>query len=149
MTTNSPNPVDGDVQALIAFLKEKVASLKLAVKQRAFENVRDELVMDLKSAEISLAALTAEPVGEVVDVGGSRMVEWDRCISEGAKVYTTPPAQLLRPVELPHAYSPALSSVMKNATDGRAVMRCDKSGKWINKTAVIEALRQHGIEVKS
>lgn len=122
------NPVDGDVQALIAFLKEKLASLKLAVKQRAFENVRDELVMDLKSAEISLAALTAEPVYQFIvnnpDKDG--YIEWADCNpdyfsnepSDSRRIlYTTPPAQLFRPLDLPDDAPNALVALCQQMYD--------------------------------
>jgi len=57
MTTNSPNPIDGDVQALIEHIKQVLSV--------------DDGAIGFRVYKIALAALTA------------------------------PPAQLLRPVELP------------------------------------------------
>lgn len=58
------------------------------------------------------------------------------------KEFPTPPAQLLRPVELPQSFYGVVQS-------GKAVMLPADDGQWINKTAVIEALRQQGYEVKN
>lgn len=162
MKTNTPNPVDGDVQALIADCESDIK--KLEVDLIAYPN-HPALLSELRRQQVALAALTAVP-----GIFEWRFKETDCAPSTGwiavpmerleqAKQtfgdlveyrfwFPTAPAQLLRPVELPHTYSPALSSALKNATDGVAVMRCDKNGKWINKTAVVEALRQQGYEVK-
>lgn len=45
-------------QKLVAFLEEKIGSLRFAVKQNAFEKIRPELKHELDCAEIALAALT-------------------------------------------------------------------------------------------
>ena len=195
MTTNSPNPVDGDVQALIMSQKEMQdfaniyrsdndrgtyawfdASLanwsEGFLSPKVFEHIFDqqsatkwldkeiENFIDDGRCPSDYVYLKSNPALNPVIVVfyEGKAVIWDgyhriaAAVHRNMPVYaifTTPPAQLLRPVELPHAYSPALSSVLKNSTDGVAVMRCDKNGKWINKTAVIETLRQQGYEVKS
>ncbi len=37
-------------------------------------------------------ALEAEPVGEVIDVGGVMLVEWKACLQEGSQLYAAAPA---------------------------------------------------------
>ena len=54
-----------DNATLIAQAVANVHALRFAVKQSAFEKCRDDLVKDLRLAEIALAALTTDPVGEV------------------------------------------------------------------------------------
>ena len=49
-------------QKLVAFLEEKIVSLRFAVRQNAFEKIRPELKHELDCAEIALAALT-QPAG--------------------------------------------------------------------------------------
>lgn len=49
---------EADKQALIAFLEDKIVSLRFAVKQNAFEKIRPELKYELACAEVALAALT-------------------------------------------------------------------------------------------
>jgi len=100
MTTNSPNPVDGDVQALIERLNRVAEKLK-------WHNV-----------------------GYAQD------------ILKAVNLLTTPPAQILRPVELPQSF-------YGEVHDGKVVMLPANDGQWLNKTAVIEALRQQGYEVKN
>ncbi len=48
------------------------------------------------TAKIALASLTAQPVGEVIDVGGALLVEWETCLQDGSQLYTTPPATSAR-----------------------------------------------------
>jgi hypothetical protein len=106
MTTNSPNPVDGDVQALTE--KERIKQVEVV------SSLIEKIVSDcangwtaerdyLLPLQIALASLTAKHVGKVCndeDAFGAKNVEWEVCLKEGTKLYTTPPAQLLRPVEL-------------------------------------------------
>lgn len=93
--------------ALIEFNREKISSLKLAVKQHAFEGVREELEAELLSSQIILAALTAEPVGyihkhawreykQAVCTGGDDGHEMYANTSNHFAVYTVPPASALR-----------------------------------------------------
>lgn len=107
MTTNSPNPVDGDVQALIADCHSEMTEL-----EKALTTWGDAWIPYLQSKlmrqKIALAALTAEPADRIVDDGCSQRIG---CVPVsdtlnctwplGTQFYTTPPAQLLRPVELP------------------------------------------------
>jgi len=67
MTTNSPNPVDGDVQALIDICKKKISQ----ITKEASEGLSKHKVQEMLIYSHALASLT------------------------------TPPAQLLRQVELP------------------------------------------------
>lgn len=104
MTTNSPNPVNGDVQALIKHIRDNLAQFE----SDSYKFPNTEMVY-----RIALAALTELPL------------------------YTTPPAQILRPVELPefkvHSNQPCWPSVTVGLRDE----------EWI------EALRQQGYEVKN
>ncbi len=61
MTANSPNPVDGDVQALIADFQAEIAELEkvLAIDEYA---AISHLQSKLKRQQVALAALTAETV---------------------------------------------------------------------------------------
>ncbi len=95
MTANSPNPVDGDVQALIERLNRLAEKLK-------WHNVG-----------------YAQDIVKAVDF------------------LTTPPAQLLRPVELPQVFDFTIEG-MEECVDGL----------WLRKADVIEELRQQGYEVK-
>lgn len=104
MTTNSPNPVDGDVQALIERLNKLAEKLK-------WHNVG-----------------YAQDIVKAVDL------------------LTTPPAQLLRPVELPGGFSPAIGDIFDRQAP---VMRRDKEdGEWLHKVTVAELLRSLGHEVE-
>lgn len=139
MKTNSHSPVDGDVQALIEHCKS-------VSKYALDKEMRDQYgPLDRKMAEIALAALTADPVVEVttwwplgVD-GGERpfLQPLGNLPPKSSKLYTTPPAQLLRPVELPefkvHSNQPCWPSLTVGLRDK----------EWI------EALRQQGYEVKN
>jgi len=61
--------------------------------------------------------------------------------------HTTPPAQLLRPVELPGGFSPAIGDIFDRQAP---VMRRDREeGCWIHKAVVAELLRSLGHEVKN
>lgn len=70
--------------------------------ERVFYKREEDKLDDIRDA-ITLAALTAKPVGEVVDACGQRSVEWDVGISEGEQIYTAPPVPALKPVDLYHA----------------------------------------------
>lgn len=139
MTTNSPNPVEGDVQALIALCKIEIKRWKAA--SEANPNMRYMVTL----MEAALASLTAEPLAatEKHEISNMRATglylrAWpvDREENErdgfNIHLYTTPPAQLLRPVELPdcvddlHGIGPVMSA-----------------------DSVVEALRKQGYEVKN
>ncbi|PQL04878.1 hypothetical protein [Pantoea ananatis] len=109
MKTNSPSPVDGDVQELIS---EAEAIIELFESAGCLKQVAYRL------AKVALASLKAmnNPVGWT-DAQELRDVEKDGCgylftanpITPNADerrvimLYTTPPDQLLRPVELPES----------------------------------------------
>lgn len=133
MTTNSPNPVDGDVQALIEHIEKRKSG------ETRNDSVSDFNKFQRKIYEIALAALTAEPADRIVDDGCSQRIGCVQVSDKlnctwplGTQFYTTPPAKLLRPVELPdcvddlHGVGPVMSA-----------------------DAVVEALRQQGYEVKN
>ncbi|AVG77989.1 hypothetical protein [Pantoea ananatis] len=128
MTTNSLNPVDGDIQALIADCQAEIAEIEKRLTTWGEEWI-PYLQSKLKRQQVALAALTAEIHSFTFE-------------EDPQPLYTTPPAQLLRPVELPQ---------FKFCSND-----CAGSQLWIesqvwNKAidACAEALRQHGIEVKS
>lgn len=144
MTTNSPNPVDGDVQALIADCQTEIEDLKRSIDRCDAIGTSDylhHLQSKLKRQYAALAALTAEPVADVIK--WSHPKEERRCSVQLRKfdlmpcqLYTTPPAQLLRPVELPTGYTSGYSSL---GSDER----------FIRKSELIAALSQQGYEVKN
>lgn len=56
-------------------------------------NEPPSVIVDIKSALVELLerrSADCESVGTVVDVGGSRIVEWVRSVPEGAKLFVTP-----------------------------------------------------------
>jgi len=65
MTTNSPNPVDGDVQALIDWLKPQIAELENICDELPFGLDEDD-AMQLKVMRFALDRLnaTAQPVSD-------------------------------------------------------------------------------------
>jgi len=134
MTTNSPNPVDGDVQALIEYCECEIEKFKRCVAQYPDAPV---LRSDLKLHEIALAALTAEPVYQLIDDGkwyDAPKYLFDEANQRGDEsriVYTAPPAQLLRQVELPEfVYDP-------------------EGEPFLHRDEVVELLSSLGHEVKS
>lgn len=124
MTTNSHNPVDGDVQALIEHINEVLQEYEehggIGYGEAVYRT--------------ALSALTAEPVGNFYEDGKDNW--WQLGPHDKTPhitpLYTTPPAQLLRQVELPdcvddlHGVGPVMSA-----------------------DAVVQALHQQGYEVKS
>ncbi len=137
MKTNSPNPVDGDIQALIEHIKQTLSV--------------DDGAIGFQVYKIALAALTAEPVAwtsqrsldirckitaftdvdSATDYGNK--IRWESVIA----LYTAPPAQLLRPVELPDI------SAGKYYTEEGAFMAFDY------KRDLKAAIRAAGGEVKA
>ncbi|MDI3415680.1 hypothetical protein [Pantoea sp. V106_11] len=149
MTTNFPNPVDGDVQALIGLCKIEIKRWKAA--SEANPNMSYMLTL----METSLASLTAVPLASTekheisnMRATGLYLRAWPVGREENERdgfnihLYTAPPAHLLRPVELSQSFYGVVQ-------DGKSVMLAADDGQWLNKTAVIEALRQQGYEVKS
>ena len=111
MTTNSPNPVDGDVQALILDCQAEISEIEKSLTTWG-EAWIPYLQSKLKRQHVALAALTTKYVGTVsiaMDWSTHRNIATinmrpDLVLAEmkdGDAIYTTPPAQLLRPVELP------------------------------------------------
>ncbi|WP_210526329.1 hypothetical protein [Pantoea ananatis] len=118
MTTDSPNPVDGDVQALIE--KEMDAFEKWFLSYRTDWDKESVYRVNYKNGPgFASAYIQAMWLG------------WS------AHKKITPPARLLRPVELPefkvHSNQPCWPSITVGLRDG----------EWI------ESLRQQGYEVKS
>ncbi|WP_394546889.1 hypothetical protein [Pantoea ananatis] len=112
MTTNSPNPVDGDVQALI----ERATTL--IAKANVFHREDPFYELDVNLLYIALASLTAEIHSFTFE-------------EDPQPLYTTPPAQMLRPVELPG-------------------FTYDAEGEpWIHGDEVVDLLMSLGYEVKS
>lgn len=132
MTTNSPNPVDGDVLALIKWIK---AELLCSEDIGYTGNAR-------KCMEIALAALTAEPYAYAsrnMDIRKESQY-FSASIFNNAwgyeytlPLYTTPPAQLLRPVELPKS----------QRLDGNGY------GYYFDMDDVFRALEKSGVPFKS
>jgi len=145
MTTNSPNPVDGDVQALISDCEREIMSIKQELSRysqlpHAVQETISLLNSKLKRQQLALAALTADTAGpfDCVFIGAGVWASIrdelpDRF--EGKKVYvsTAPPAQLLRPVDL-----------------GNCTLTINNRNQLcLVESEVVEALRQQGYEVKN
>ena len=107
--------------------------------------------------EIALAALTAKPVGTIrieMDWNTHRNVATldmreDLVVADmaaGDELYTAPPAAALRPIELPSAFTPAVTSFGPSPASS---MRLDHMGGWLNKARVIAAIREAGYEVNA
>ncbi len=148
MTTNSPNPVDGDVQALIEHIK------KWKEGSTFFDSVIEFNKRQSQIYEIALAALTAEPVAWVVMAPHGDYIERNSDVVahlEGTglakckPLFTTPPAHFLRPVELPNLLQPG--------ADGYDdwYMHSSEDGEYMKADDVIAALEAAGVpyEVKS
>lgn len=152
MKTNSPNPVDGDVQALIADCQADIEDLKRSIDRCDAIGTSDylyQLQSKLKRQYAALASLTAERCGSLIQAVNPKtgsvnifyrsrgiesidpedVAEWE--MQEVEHLYTAPPAQLLRPVELPEPYD-----------DGHGNL-------WLPQDAVIYAVKNAGGEVKS
>lgn len=141
MTTNSPNSFYGDVQDLIDHCK-----LRIKVLQNYWHVNAEEMrlaKLDLRSYETTLAALTAYPEYNTSNEGGEIFLEvskaeYDKCHDDYRWIsYPSPPAQLLRQVDLP------------GYTDKHQCMSTACDAAYEYKLSVIEALRQQGYEVKN
>ncbi|GEM_PF-5952066 len=150
MTTNSPNPVGGDVQALIRNIQRRIKNTKRWLSaNKSIGNPENEAVELILIYETALAALTAEPVVEVntwwplgVDGGEQPFLQpLGNLPEKGSKLYTAPPAQILRPVELPQG------RVMQVAFETDPV-NADMYLS-ISRDAAARAIREAGGEVKS
>jgi len=144
MTTNSPNPVGGDVQALIADCQAEIAEL-----EKALTTWGDAWIPSLQSKlnrqQVALAALTAEPVAWIVMTPRGDYTERNPDVvahfegtglAKSKPLYETQPAQLLRPVELPPL-------ILFGYTEEEMNVMCNV------RNADIEAIRAAGYEVKS
>lgn len=110
MKSNSPNPVYGDVQALIADCQAEIEDLKRSINRCDAIGTSDylyQLQSKLKRQYAALASLTAEPIGFIHNYVNPGDTETTSAIFKeenrhyARAVYLNPPAQLLRPVELP------------------------------------------------
>lgn len=149
MTTNSPNPVDGDVQALIYRCKDAVAHLSQMVDAgiRGGRYSVTEYRYQLMINKTALAALEAEPVAWVVMAPQGDYIERNpevvahlegTGLAKCKPLYDTPPAQLLRPVDLSQC-----KKLWYEHDDLSAVIVC------IPLKEIKKVLRQQGYEVKS
>ncbi|WP_194761198.1 hypothetical protein [Pantoea ananatis] len=156
MTTNSPNPVVGDVQALIADCQAEIEDLKRSIDRCDAIGTTEylyQLQSKLKRQYAALDALTAEPAaytdaeeletlrkGTFADMFTPH--ETYKADQLWIPLYTTPPAQLLRPVELPD-----LKVCSSDYAGSQLWIEAQVWNKAIDSCA--EALRQQGYEVKS
>ncbi|MGP2449075.1 hypothetical protein ACTUSR_08205 [Pantoea stewartii subsp. indologenes] len=148
MTTSSPNR---DVQALIADCQAEIEDLKRSIDRCDAIGTTEylyQLQSKLKRQYAALDSLTAKPEYNVSFEGGEirldvTKAEYNGCHPDYRWIsYPAPPAQLLRPVELPESFY----GVIQN---GKAVMLPADDGQWLNKTAVKELIVSLGYEVKS
>ncbi|NQE78589.1 hypothetical protein [Pantoea ananatis] len=114
MTTNSPNPVDGDVQAR-------------KPKRSDHSKLAAEIVHNLVSTDSCDEEVT------------EKLIAW--VLNRLNKEFPTPPAQILRPVELP----PKSDVKMGGDAKTRALL----TGMNMMLKSCTESLRQQGYEVKS
>lgn len=143
MKSSSPNQVDGDVQALIADCQAEIEDLKRSIDRCDAIGTADylyHLQSRLKRQYAALDALTAAPYAYASCNTDMRKESeyFSGSIFNNAwgeeytlPLYTNPPAQLLRPVELPEPYD-----------DGHGNL-------WLPQDAVIYAVKNAGGEVKS
>lgn len=175
MTTNSPNPVDGDVlahQMPSAWIIEtpdngvRYVELKKDLADRVAQGCAKEGI------RVVITPLYTTPpaqpyasrkqkrndhsklAAEIVD----NLVSTDSCDEEVTeklilwvlnrlnKEFTTQPPQLLRPVELPGAYEMVERGPAYHTFRD---LELDEDGAWLRKDEVIDALRQQGYEVKN
>ncbi|WP_210452568.1 hypothetical protein [Pantoea ananatis] len=160
MTTNSPNRDAQAHQMPVLTEQQCEDALKVALRMAANNSIpslNDHRYSQL-FAEIALAVLTAKPVGWT-DTQELRDVEKDGCgylftanpITPNADerrvimLYTTPPAQFLRPVQLPNLLQPG--------ADGYDdwYVHSSEDGEYMKADDVIAALEAAGVpyEVKS
>lgn len=92
-------------EELHALAVKKVESLKFAISQSAFTNIRRELEGELQLAEFALAAMSSEPVYQIWDMNwyDAEKEHYEYLTANGSTgriLYTSPPA----PVAVPDAY---------------------------------------------
>lgn len=154
MTTNSPNPVDGDVQELIS---DAEAIIEL------FESAGATNQIAYKLAKIAHASLTAEPgifEWRFKDIEGTLPSPWialgmdklEQCRNTFGDMadyrfwFPKPPAQLLRPVELPNEAPNALLALCQQVYDSRIKGASVAQDVWQD---CLDELFQQTSEVKS
>lgn len=126
MTTNSPNPVDGDVQALKFRAEAAEAKLNLC-----------------RSVLYSLAFVARRILPDYDE--HPEIQRADEILDDDSFI-NTPPAQLLRPVELPKPIQQTeVSDYGLESRDGYGL----HWGSVETLKLVAESLRQQGYEVKS
>lgn len=118
MTTNSPNQVDGDAQALIADCQAEIAELEKSLTTWGDAWI-PSLQSKLKRQKVALAALTAVPrrMRQANGENSRTWVEYGGDYHRGTDFYTTPPAQVLRPVEQNSAKSSELAERAEKIVD--------------------------------
>lgn len=111
----------------------------------------DDVRLLVLSARIALASLTAETDYVRYSCGccGYESLSYKHICPKcnhhtlrADKLYTAPPAPVLKPIELPEALLPA------NHKSGEAFMAADSQGNYINREFTIKAIRAAGYEVK-
>lgn len=134
MTTNSPNPVDGDVQALTDKERIKQFDVVSSLIEKIVSDCANGWTAErdyLLPLQIALAALTAEPVAytdaeELETLRNGTFADMFtphdsyKADSEWIALYTTPPAQLLRPLELPDEAPNALVALCQQMYDHKS-----------------------------
>lgn len=119
-------------------------------------NPQDHLDWVVDMAKVALASLEAEPVGytteraatyEVWNSGSATF--WDKNDLGEVALYTAPPVPELKPIELPSRFGPVISQIVKGGVHIPAMRLSPGNGGWLNREAVIKAIRAAGYEVKS
>ena len=143
MTTNYPNPVDGDVQALIARCQKHLQWLK--DNASSYPDNTESLEEDRLIHEVALAALTAETVYQFIANNPDKdgYIEWADCNPDyfsnepsdrGRILYTKPTDNHFRRIELPVKRKP---------------WTCADCDVVLDYQETVKALISQGYEVKS
>lgn len=147
MKSNSPNQVDGDVQALIADCQAEIAELEKHLTTWG-EEWSPYLQSKLKRQQIALAALTAEPDGFRVrnkKISQDNEIYDDRFTGEKCINNTTQPEDY----EIYAIYRKPPADSVRHMLMPKVVGEIPAYGEVISKAHLIHALRQQGIEVKN
>ncbi len=131
-----PAMTEQERQVLIADCEEDIKMLKVVIARCEANKIFSRMPLhkrDLCTRQIALAALTAKPVFYRSIGGASGRECLDRIKpknTDSQPLYTAPPVQVLRPVELPRPYG------------------MQDHEKWLNQKEVVSAIRAAGYEVK-
>ncbi|MGA4365387.1 hypothetical protein [Pantoea ananatis] len=141
MTTNSPNPVDGDVQALIADCQDEIAEIEKALTTWGDAWI-PSLQSKLKRQKVALAALTNPPAQllRTVELPGikterSDWSAWNWIEHLGGRFQNGQPGDY---IEFGSVYAVAQMLKQYRRTVTAEVI-----------AEIADSLRQQGIEVKS